>query len=342
MEGDCQKQDRQNDKDVFFSRLLENYDGNINVPPMFKDSASWYDNKWGKIAYLLNDGANHDRIKSALLLRNLKNFHEQVLHEHEMSNNDISLKYIKNEIIKQKHTIEKISESAQNIDIAQNIGIAHKYENEIHERNKISESNIKNYELDIEKMRSCLLEKEKQKFNIAEQHQEIVKIFGECNEVIKEYFNFESTMVEKVCELSMMYNINTITYDNCLRDIKCININSDRSMIVKGYDTKHTNKEDSLLNLQMQQQQQQQDNNDIVTIMQEDAYYVEVDIKINTNDMSKIMVFNFDIWTSGISISSSNNYNESPVPITGVFIKIDFEINVQGWNNGNLNYDEYG
>ena len=175
---DFKKQDGQNDKDVFISRLLENYDSNIKVPSVFKDSASWYDNKWGKIAHLLNDGANHDRIKIELLFRNLNNFHEQVLHEHEISNNDISLKYIENEIIKQKHTIKKINDSAQNIDIA------HKYENEIHERNKISESNIKNHELDIEKMRSFLLEKEEQKFNIAKQHQEIVKMFSEKNKIV--------------------------------------------------------------------------------------------------------------------------------------------------------------
>ena len=147
MEGPFKKQDGQNDLAVYFTRLLENCENNTNVASMSKDLSFWYDNNWGKIVYLLNDTVKHSGIKSEILLRNTNRFHEQVLHEHDMNNNDISLEYIKTEIIKQKHTIKKFSDSIQNIDIT------HKYENEIDE---FGESNIKHLdkqemELEIQK-----------------------------------------------------------------------------------------------------------------------------------------------------------------------------------------------
>ena len=123
MEGDFNKQDGQHDIDVIISRLIKNY-GNTHVASMSKDLTSWYNYKWGNYAYLMDDGAKHGGIKNEIYLRNINSFHEQVLHVHEMSNNDISLEYIENEIIKQKHTIEEISNSIYNIDIA----YKHEYE----------------------------------------------------------------------------------------------------------------------------------------------------------------------------------------------------------------------
>ena len=117
MEGDFNKQDGQNDMDVIIFRLIENY-GNTHVASMPKDLASWYNYKWGNWAYLMDDGAKHGGIKNEIYLRNINSFHEQVLHVHEMSNTDISLEYIENEITKQIHTIEELSNSTHNIDIA--------------------------------------------------------------------------------------------------------------------------------------------------------------------------------------------------------------------------------
>ena len=234
MEGDFNRQDGQNDKDVIISRLIENYGGNMHVASMSKELASWYNYKWGNFAYLFNDGVKHNEIKNEIYLRNINSFHRQVLHEHEMSNNDISLEYIEREITKQKHTIKEISDNTQNIDIV------YKHEYERDERNEISDGNTKNHEVDIDKMKGVLLGKEEKEFNIVEQHKGMVKIFDECDNLI-----------------------------NLINAYLNSDINSDRSMIVKGYETRNTDNEKSSLNFQ---KQQQQNNNDIDTIVQADGY----------------------------------------------------------------------
>ena len=327
MEGYFKKQDGQSDKDVLITRLLENYDGSIHVASMSKDLASWYDNEWGKFVYVVNVGVKHVGIKNEIYLTNINSFHEQVLHEHEMSNNDISLEYIKNEIKKQKHTIKQITDSIQNFDSG------HKYENEI------------DYGILIEKMKGVLPEKEEKEFYIIEQHKRIEKIFDECDCLINEYFNSELTRVGKVCQLNMKYNMNSIMYDNCLRDIKSIDINSDKSIIVKGYEKTNTNNEKSSLDFQ-KQQQHDNNNNDTITIVQENAYdggeiqvthlkMFSVDCRTEIIDSPIHKVDDIQNILYAFSLVIMENVDNCALIIS---VKID----VQGWYDECIIYDDCG
>ena len=264
MEGDFNKQNRQNDKDVIVSTLFKNYDASMS-----KDVASWHDNKWGKIVYLLNDGIKHEGIKNEILLRDTNKFHEQVLHEHEMNNNDdTSNRILTQDILKMKNSIRLVKE------------LLLKQELQQQKRNMINESKLNECETHIGKMNSYLLQIEKEiDENKITGKNKVMKMVG-YDDLKNENGDYEFTMKENVYKLNEMFQYITFVYNNCLKNVenKDLDKNSD---IIDIFD-----RNESSLSFRKQSKQQENNNNrnSKINVKGYEMYSFGVFGDVHTND----------------------------------------------------------